>query len=357
MARRHVYALVAAAGLLLGLQGSPAGAAAPPSGVPAKGIGCGFVLDTTYNPATGRYELVDQIRGGHRTYDLNGATSGPGTLVTDDDNVWCDTPAQADAVLAHVTHARFWDYFLDVHGRKGARGDGRAGCSRVHYGTSSPVVFHSDLDGCVTYGGGQGSGRWSFPVDLGLHEWAHGVTSATANLVFSGEPGGLNEATSDIFAVSAGFHAARPEAPGNYLIGEDTDILGNGLPLRRMDRPSWDGASKDSWYPGIGGIDVHHSSGPANHFFYLLAEGSGRKVINGVQYDSPTADGVPVRGIGREAAGRIWYRALTTRMTERTTYAQARTATLAAAAGLYGADSTAYRATAAAWAAVGVRGA
>ncbi|MEV6104775.1 hypothetical protein AB0M28_08660, partial [Streptomyces sp. NPDC051940] len=30
--------------------------------------------------------------------------------------------------------------------------------------------------------------------------------------------------------------------------------------------------------------------GPANHFFYLLSEGSGVKTINGVTYDSPTFD-------------------------------------------------------------------
>ena len=54
-----------------------------------------------------------------------------------------------------------------------------------------------------------------------------------------------------------------------------------------MDKPSKDGASKDYWYSGIGNVDVHYSSGPANHFFYLLSEGSGAKTINGVTYDSP----------------------------------------------------------------------
>ena len=88
-----------------------------------------------------------------------------------------------------------------------------------------------------------------------------------------------------------------------------------------MDKPSKDGGSADSWYSGVGNLDVHYSSGPANHMFYLLSEGSGTKTINGVTYTSTTSDGVAVAGIGRAAALQIWYNALTTNMTSSTTYA------------------------------------
>jgi hypothetical protein len=76
--------------------------------------------------------------------------------------------------------------------------------------------------------------------------------------------------------------------------------------------------------------------------FYLLSEGSGSKVINGVTYNSPTSDGVAVAGIGRAAALQIWYKALTTYMTSTTNYAGARTAALNAAASLYGTSSAQY---------------
>jgi hypothetical protein len=121
-----------------------------------------------------------------------------------------------------------------------------------------------------------------------------------------------------------------------------------------MDKPSKDGASRDNWDSSLGGLDVHYSSGPANHFFYLLSEGSGAKTVNGVSYDSPTYDGVPVTGIGIENAQRVWYRALTTYMTSSTNYAGARTATLQAAADLFGAYSDTYLAVAAAWAGIHV---
>ena len=99
---------------------------------------------------------------------------------------------------------------------------------------------------------------------------------------------------------------------------------------------------------------MHYSSGVGNHFFYLLAEGSGAKTINGTAHNSPTCNGSTVTGIGRDAAGAIWYRALSVYMTSSTNYAGARTATLNAASDLYGDGSTQYNAVAAAWSAVSV---
>jgi hypothetical protein len=61
-----------------------------------------------------------------------------------------------------------------------------------------------------------------------------------------------------------------------------------------------------------------------------------------------------ITGIGREAASRIWYRALTVYMTSNTDYAGARAATGQAAVDLYGAGSTQANAVAAAWNAVSV---
>lgn len=58
--------------------------------------------------------------------------------------------------------------------------------------------------------------------------------------------------------------------------------------------------------------------------------------------------------LGRDAAAKIWYRALTVYMTSSTTYAGARTATLNAARDLYGAGSVQQNTVAAAWSAVSV---
>ncbi|MEV1067755.1 M4 family metallopeptidase [Streptomyces sp. NPDC050263] len=314
-------------------------------------------LGTTLSGST--YQLTDGERAGHKTYDLNQGTSGTGTLFTDDNDVWgtgLPSNRQTAGVDVAFGAAATWDYYKDVYGRNGIRNDGVAAYSRAHYGSSYVNAFWQDSCFCMTYGDGSGNTHPLTSLDVAAHEMSHGVTAATANLTYSGESGGLNEATSDIFAAAVEFHSDLAADPGDYLVGEKIDINGNGTPLRYMDKPSKDGSSRDSWSSTLGSIDVHYSSGPANHFFYLLSEGSGAKTVNGVAYDSPTSDGQAVTGIGIENAAAIWYRALTTYMTSSTNYAGARTATLQAATDLFGAYSPTYLAVADAWAGINVGG-
>ncbi|MEU5116746.1 M4 family metallopeptidase [Streptomyces longwoodensis] len=312
-------------------------------------------LGTSQSGST--YTLTDTARGNHKTYNLNRGTSGTGTLFSGPDDVWGNgsaSNAETAGADAHYGAALTWDYYKNVHGRSGIRGDGVGAYSRVHYGNNYVNAFWSDSCFCMTYGDGSSNTHPLTAIDVAGHEMTHGVTSNTAGLNYSGESGGLNEATSDIFGTSVEFYANNASDVGDYLIGEEIDINGNGTPLRYMDKPSKDGASKDSWYSGIGSVDVHYSSGPANHFFYLLSEGSGAKVINGVSYNSPTSDGLPVTGIGRAKAEKIWFRALSTKFTSTTNYAGARTGTLTAAGELYGTSSAEYKAVQDAWAAVAV---
>ena len=313
-------------------------------------------VGTTLSGST--YQLNDAARGGHKTYDLNGGTSGTGSLFTDADDVWGNgsvTNRQTAAVDAAYGAAVTWDFYKNELGRLGIRGDGVAAYSRVHYGNAYVNAFWDDSCFCMTYGDGTNNADPLTSLDVAGHEMSHGLTASTAGLVYSKESGGLNEATSDILGTSVEWYAANASDPGDYLIGEKIDINGNGTPLRYMDKPSKDGSSADYWSSSVGSKDVHYSSGVANHFFYLLSEGSGAKTINGVAYNSPTYDGSTVTGIGRTAAYKIWYKALSTYMTSTTGYSGARTATLNAAKDLYGAGSTQYNAVAAAWTAINVK--
>ncbi|MGW5607678.1 M4 family metallopeptidase [Streptomyces sp. NPDC003753] len=312
-------------------------------------------LTTTQSGST--YTLNDGSRGGHKTYNLNRGTSGTGTLFSQSSDTWGNGTTSNAATAgadAHYGAAVTWDFYKNAFGRSGIRNDGKAAYSRVHYGNAYVNAFWDDGCFCMTYGDGSGNADPLTSLDVAGHEMSHGVTSNTAGLNYSGESGGLNEATSDIMGTGVEFYANNASDPGDYLIGEKIDINGDGTPLRYMDKPSKDGGSADSWYSGVGNLDVHYSSGVANHFFYLLSEGSGAKVIGGVSYNSPTSDGLPVTGIGRDKALQIWYRALTTKFTSTTNYAGARTGTLAAAGELYGTTSAEYKAVQDAWAAVAV---
>ncbi|GGW52133.1 M4 family peptidase [Streptomyces galilaeus] len=324
-------------------------------------------LETT--PSGAAYQLKDPTRGNTYTGDAANRTDlcifgicisrAPSTVFTDADNHW-GTGATADratvAVDAQYGTDVTWDYYKNVHGRNGIGNDGKGSYNRVHYGNNYNNAFWDDSCFCMTYGDGDGTQLGPLvSLDVAGHEMSHGVTSKTARLTYSGESGGLNEATSDIFGTLVEFHAGNSSDTGDYLIGEKIVRSGFGRDaLRYMDKPSKDGNSADYWSSSVGGLDVHYSSGVANHFAFLLAEGSGPRTVNGVAYDSPTSDGSTLTGIGREKLGKIWYRALTVYMTSSTNYAGARTATLNAARDLYGAGSAEQNAVAAAWSAVNV---
>ncbi|MFI1104402.1 M4 family metallopeptidase [Streptomyces melanogenes] len=338
--------------------------AAAPGGSQAAAVGSGVsqysgtVSLNTTKSSTG-YSLVDSVRGGSSTVDLKHKTSGKGTVFTDADNKWgTGSPAnnQTAAVDAAYGAAQTWDFYKNVLHRNGIKNDGRAPVSRVHYGNAYVNAFWDDSSFTITFGDGDGNKKPLTQLDVAGHEFSHGVTSATANLEYSGESGGLNEATSDIFGTAVEWNANNAQDKGDYLLGEKIDIFGNGKPLRYQDKPSKDGrGSADYWSADVGNLDVHYSSGVANHFFYLLSEGSGAKDINGVHYDSPTADGSTVTGIGRDKAVQIWYKALTTYFTSTTDYHGAREGTLKAAADLYGANSAEVKTVDAAWIGVNVK--
>ncbi|MER5182196.1 M4 family metallopeptidase [Streptomyces sp. NPDC002896] len=324
-------------------------------------------LQTTLSGST--YQLKDATRGSTYTGDAQNKTDtcllticlerAPAVLFTDADNHW-GTGAASDRATAAVD-AQYgtdttWDYYKNVHGRNGIAGDGKGSYNRVHYGTDYNNAFWDDTCFCMTYGDGDGTTFGPLvSLDVAGHEMSHGVTSKTAGLTYSREPGGLNEATSDIFGTLVEFYAANASDPGDWLIGEKIVKPGFGKSaLRYMDQPSKDGKSADCWSSSVAGLDVHYSSGVANHFAYLLAEGSGPKTIGGVLHNGTTCNGAAVNGIGRDKLGKIWYRALTVYMTSSTNYAGARTATLNAAKDLYGAGSAEYAAVGAAWSAVSV---
>ncbi|MFE4862801.1 M4 family metallopeptidase [Streptomyces sp. NPDC056670] len=314
-------------------------------------------VDLTTTQSGSSYTLTDASRGGHKTYNLDHQQDGTGTLFSQDNDTWGDgkttNAATAGADAAYGAQAT-WDFYKNTFGRSGIKNDGKAAYSRVHYGNAYVNAFWDDSCFCMTYGDGTNDSDPLTSLDVAGHEMSHGVTSNTAGLEYSGESGGLNEATSDIMGTGVEFAANNSADPGDYLIGEKININGDGKPLRYMDKPSKDGGSADYWSSSVGGEDVHYSSGVANHFFYLLSEGSGAKTIGGVDYDSPTKDGSKVTGIGRDKALQIWYKALTSYFTSTTDYADARKGTLSAATDLYGADSAEFKAVEAAWTGVDV---
>lgn len=349
----------------------------PATGTPVTGTGhtlqAGSVQLGTQKNSRGYYEMKDPSRGGNWTTDMGNGARGNGTgngiLFVDGDNTWgnyAKTDRASVAADAHYGIGLTWDYYKTVHGRNGIANDGIGALARVHYLTGYNNAFWMDDCFCMTFGDGDGVSTNPFTaIDVTGHEMSHGVTSHTANLDYVGETGGLNEANSDIMGTMVEYYANNPDNPPNYLIGEKLFIGNTGsYALRAMFKPSLDGISPDCYPTDPADIanfqyyDVHYSSGVGNHFYYLLAEGSVVPATNN-GFGLTPADLVchgssKLKGIGRDAAQKIWYRALTVYMTSGTNYSAARAATLSAAKDLYGTTSTQYKAVGAAWSALNV---
>ncbi len=350
-----------------------------------KTIGLGNVAITT-NSVSGAYELTDPNRGNGKTLDaknLNYAyAASAATKFTDLDNTWgnyTNSDRASAAAEAHFNAAATWDFYKNTFDREGILNDGVGVKSYVHTGSNwvntiwyNYAVYYGD--GMANTSDPTAATRPLTAIDITGHEISHGVNEATAELGYYNikDSGGLNEANSDIIGTLVEYSINNANDPGDYLIGEEIFVFNpNGThALRYMFKPDLDGNSFGCYPSGgftasltyEGGLyDPHFTSGVANRFFYLLAEGA---VVpagfgTGTSYNLTATNLVcngdtAIVGIGREKAGRIWYLALDWYFTSSTTFPGARTATLNAAAELYGPGSAEYNTVARAWSAVNV---
>lgn len=381
--RRHsgfvTYYVDANSGKVLDLQDQIQTAAAVGTG---KSYYYGNLSISTDQKSATKYDLIDTTRGGGSVYDAKGATVSNvfdillatlgATLYTDSDNVWGNNTTSDRATVATDIHYGVgvtWDYFKNVHGRTGLYNDGKGIKSYAHTtfrtasgGTSGVNAAYVALFKSMFYGDGDASRGYGpvVAIDVAGHEMSHGVNAATANLAYSGDAGGLNEANSDIFGTLVEYYTNNAADPGDYRIGEK--LRTDGAALRDMYNQAADGRSFNCYITGgfdpnqsDGAHNPHYTSGVANRFFYLLAEGAVVPAGSGLTPSQLVCNGdTAITGIGRDKAGKIWYRALTTKFTSSTTYPQARALTLEAASELYGAGSAEYATVARAWSAANV---
>lgn len=268
-------------------------------------------------------------------------------------------PTEAIAKAAFDNTGITHDCYMQLYNRDSYDGAGAALNSQVHVrfdfggGTLDPnnAIWAADL---LTMAYGDGDGTVMSPLarslDVTAHELTHAVTSASADLVYQNESGALNESMSDIFGVICeSFSRSGTVDAKTWLLGEDIFTPNTpGDALRYMDNPTRDGYSPDNYAERLQITDdnggVHGNSGISNLAFVLLVEG-GKHPRNKTNIQVPA--------IGMDLAGQIFHRALTTKMTPNTNFAQARTLVEQSAQELYP-GSCAKPAVSLAFAAVGV---
>jgi Zn-dependent metalloprotease len=273
------------------------------------------VLSTDYQPVVSgifvepRWQLRDLLRNSSSTKDMHNMYQTIGTIIetfisnTFGNGLKDNSDRATAGADAHFAMEATWDYFKTQQARLGVDGQGSGMCAGVHWGTNFQNAFWDSGSQCAFFGDG---GAQMYPLvtlDIVGHEFSHGVMEYEANLTYVGESGGLNEANSDIFGTMVEYSVNSAIDKPDYWLGERAwkANWNNGVYTqigagRYMDDPHKDGTSPACWSAGIGNYDVHYASGPANHMFYLLAEGGKSK-----------CNGISVAGIGRAAAAKIWY--------------------------------------------------
>ena len=205
-------------------------------------------------------------------------------------------------------------------------------------------------------GSGQTVGPLAGALDVVAHELTHGITDYTSGLEYQGESGALNEAFSDMMGVAVeAFFQPRGNGPlqADYLVGEDSfraSRAGSVSGIRSMQAPTAYG-DPDHYSVRYTGTEdnggVHINSGIPNHAFFLAIEGGANRV-----------SGRAVTGVGfanRDQIEKVFFRAFTTMLPVRATFAQARAATIQSARDLYPSNAAVERAVTDAWTAVGVQ--
>ncbi|WP_404371638.1 M4 family metallopeptidase [Corallococcus coralloides] len=278
-----------------------------------------------------------------KLYSANNGTTTPGTLKRSEGQAAIgDSHVDMNYDMLGYTY----DCYKTNFNRDSLNNAGQTLISTVHY---SKNYVNAYWDGTqMVYGDGDGvnSIELGKDADVTVHELTHAVTENESNLTYSGQSGGLNEAMSDTFGAICESWKSGTWSTGAdiWKVGEDVWTPATaGDALRYMDDPAKDGASID-WAPNYSGQDVHYTSGVPNLAFALLAKGGthprGRSSI-------------VVTGIGVQKAAQIWYYANANLYTASTTYEQAKTWTIQAAAAL-GYDAATQASVKAAWEAVGV---
>lgn len=185
-------------------------------------------------------------------------------------------------------------------------------------------------------------------LDIVAHEFTHAVTQYTADLVYAGESGALNESFSDIFGEVIENYAT---GTNDWLVSAEIGALRSfANPDSFSDPISYYGANWATTNCGTPASSndycgVHTNSGVQNRMFFLLCQGGSAPVGGKI---------TTVVGIGIEDAASIAYRALTVYLTSTSNYYDSREAWIRAAKDLFGSCSNQAIQTGNAWYAVQV---
>lgn len=242
------------------------------------------------------------------------------------------------------THA----LFLDAFGLASVDGRNHPLDATVHFGVRYENAF---WDGeRMVFGDGDGEifGRFTASLSVIGHELAHGVTGHAAGLVYQGQSGALAESLSDVFG------ALVEQRTHGHTAHDASWLIGAGLFTPRVKGV----ALRSMLRPGTAYDDVVLGKDPQPDHMdrYILTDddNGGVHLNSGIPNRAFALFASALGGHAWEAAGQLWFDALTSGLVSDCDFVTFAGATLAAAEARFGSGSAQGRQLGEAWRTVGV---
>ena len=301
---------------------------------------------------TGAVSRFAAVGGKERiVYNANNGTSLPGTPVRNEG----DGPTSDAAVdEAYDGSGATYDLYKDIYKRNSIDANGMRLDSTVHYKKGYDNAFWNGEQ--MVYGDGDEDqpvedrlfNRFTIAIDIIGHELTHGVTQFEAKLVYSKQPGALNESMSDVFGSLVKQRTLNQTADqADWIIGAGllTENV-NGIGIRTMKEP---GTAYDD--PVLG---KDPQPGHMNDYVNTVNDNGGVHINSGIPNHAFYFTAMELGGYAWEKAGQIWYVTLRDKLGANSQFQDCANYTYITAAELFGEGSLEQMAVKNGWAKVGI---
>ena len=284
-------------------------------------------------------------------YDAKNGSNLPGTIARREGEA-----ASADVAVneAYDGSGTTYDLFNDVYKRNSIDANGMRLDSTVHYRIGYDNAFWDGEQ--MVYGDGDENlpveerlfNRFTIALDVIGHELTHGVTQFEAKLMYSQQPGALNESMSDVFgSLVRQYQLAQTAAEADWIIGKGLLTANvNGVGIRSMKAP---GTAYDDPVLGKDPQPAHMKD-----YVNTISDNGGVHINSGIPNHAFYVTAIELGGHAWEKAGQIWYVTLKDKLTTNSKFQDCANLTYQAAGDLYGAGGLEQQAVQKGWAAVGL---
>ena len=284
-------------------------------------------------------------------YDAKNGSSLPGTIARKEND-----PAVADVAVNEAFYGSgvTYDLYNNVYQRNSIDNNGMRLDSTVHYQRGYDNAFWDGEQ--MVYGDGDEDqpvnerlfNRFTIALDVIGHELTHGVTQFEAKLMYSQQPGALNESMSDVFgSLVKQYKLQQTASAADWIIGAGLLTANvNGVGIRSMKAP---GTAYDDPVLGKDPQPAHMKD-----YVTTISDNGGVHINSGIPNHAFYITALELGGFAWEKTGQIWYVTLRDKLGANSKFQDCANLTYQVAGELFGAGSIEQQAVKKGWAEVGL---